>query len=82
MPDHLTWAWDIAKNWGGQAFFALLVWAFLAQKIGVIERVLGEIKKTLKIDCEEHEKLHARATKNETDISYLKGKLNGQHETK
>lgn len=79
-------AWDIAKAWGPQGLFGLIVYGFLAQRISSLEKSLaismGEIQKTLGRVCADQATLHGRATKNEADIAYLKGKLNGQHETK
>lgn len=79
-------AWDIAKTWGPQGLFGLIVYGFLAQRISSLEKSMeksmSEIKTSLQNVCADQSTLHGRATKNETDISYLKGKLNGQHETK
>lgn len=78
----IAWIGELVKNWGGQTFFALLVWAFLAQKIKTIDQALSEIKNTLLRVCSDQSVLHGRATQNEAAIAYLKGKLNGQHEAK
>lgn len=75
--DTIDFISKLAQNWGGQAVFALLVWAFLSQKISNIERAIADLKMAVNKSCTEHEKLHDRATKNESAINYLKGKLNG-----
>ncbi len=77
-------AWDVVKAWGPQGLFGLIVYGFLAQRIGSLEKSMeksfGEVQKTMQNVCSDQSILHGRATKNEADIAYIKGKINGNHD--